>query len=344
MNNFNIIRELPKLDLHCHLSGSIRPGTILEIAKLEGIPHHTDDLEEFKGYVQAPSKCKSLKEYLERFELTLSVMQKKEYLKRIAYELIEDVSKQNVLYLEIRFAPYFHLNEGITFDQAVEAVLAGMEEGRRDFGVLSNLILILMRHHSPERSIEVVELGRKFLGKGVVAIDLAGNEHDFPPEQHREAFQLAKEYGFHRTVHAGETGIPENIISAVRDLHAERIGHGVHAYRDREVYEFVRENMIPLELCVTSNIQTKAIESYGDHPIRKYLEDGVVVTANTDNMTVSNTDLNQEYEKLVSEVGFSLEDLGRVILNGLEVSFASDEDKEHLRKLFNEKLDTLLLK
>lgn len=344
MNNTEIIRELPKLDLHCHLSGSIRPETILEIAKLEGIPHHTDDLEEFQGYVQVPGECKSLKEYLERFELTLSVMQKKEYLKRIAYELIEDVSKQNVLYLEIRFAPFFHLNGGLTFDQAVEAVLAGMEEGRRDFGVLSNLILILMRHHSPERSIEAVKLGRKFLGRGVVAIDLAGNEHDFPPELHKEAFQLAKDYGFHRTVHAGETGIPGNIITAVRDLYAERIGHGVHAYRDREVYDFVRESRIPLELCVTSNIQTKAIESYSDHPIRRYLEDGVVVTANTDNMTVSNTDLNQEYERLVREVGLSLENLGKVILNGLEVSFASDEDKEHLRELFNEKLNTLLMK
>lgn len=339
MNNIDIIRDLPKLDLHCHLSGSIRPETILEIARLEGIPHHTDDLEEFKGYVQAPSECKSLKEYLQRFELTLSVMQKKEYLQRIAYELIEDVSKQNIYYLEIRFAPFFHLDGGLTFDGAVESVLAGMEEGRRDFGVISNLILILMRHHSPQKSLEAVKQGKKFLNKGVVAIDLAGNEHDFPPQLHREAFKLAREYGFHRTVHAGETGIPENIITAVKELHAERIGHGVHAYRNQEVYDFVKEKGIPLELCLTSNIQTKAIESYSAHPIKRYLDDGIVVTANTDNMTVSNTDLIQEYEKLVTEIGFSLEDLRRVILNGLEASFASEEDKDHLGKLFNEKFE-----
>lgn len=342
MDNIDIIRELPKVDLHCHLSGSIRPETILEIAKLEGIPHHTDDLEEFKGHVQAPRECKSLKEYLERFELTLSVMQKEEYLRRIAYELIEDVSKQKVLYLEIRFAPHFHLECGLNFDQAIESVLAGMEEGRRDFGVISNLVLILMRHHSPQKSLEAVKKGRKFLGRGVVAIDLAGNEQDFPPQLHKEAFEMAREYGFHRTVHAGETGIPENIVTSVKDLYAERIGHGVHAYRDPQAYNIIRENRIPLELCITSNIQTKAIDSYEDHPIKRYLEDGIVVTANTDNMTVSNTDLNQEYEKLVSKLGFSLEDLRKIILNGLEVSFASKEDKDYLRKCFNEQLKNLL--
>ncbi len=342
MNNTEIIKELPKLDLHCHLSGSIRPETILEIVKKEGIPHYTDDLNEFKGHVQAHEECTSLKEYLERFQLTLSVMQKKEHLTRIAYELIEDLSKQNVYYIEIRFAPFFHLNEGLSFDEAVEAVLKGMEDGKRDFGVISNLILILMRHHSPEKSLEVVRQGRKFLGKGVVAIDLAGNEQDYPPELHKEAFQLAKEYGFHRTVHAGETGLPENILTSVNELHAERIGHGVHAYMNDEVYRFVKENRIPLELCVTSNIQTKAIDSYEEHPIKRYLEDGIIVTANTDNMTVSNTDLIEEYEKLVTKIDFSLDDLRRVILNGVEVSFASVEDKKYLRKLFNEKFNTLL--
>lgn len=342
MNRIDLLDKLPKIDLHCHLSGSIRPETMLALAQKENIEIPTTELEAFKSYVKVPEDCRSLKEYLTRFEFTLKVMQKQEYLYRITNEFLEDMSKQNVKYIEIRFAPFFHLEKGMTFEEAVEGVLRAMEDGRKKYGILSNLILICMRHHPVENSMQVVERGKAYIGKGVVGIDLAGNEHDYPPEIHKAAFRLAKEYGLHRTVHAGETGIPQNIVTAVKELFAERIGHGIHAYMDENILQYVKKNKVPLEVCISSNVQTKAVGSLQDHPIKSYLEQGIIVTANTDNTTVSNTTLAQEYEKLIETQGFSLEDLQKIILNAVDVSFISEEEKKSLRKVYEEEFEQVI--
>ena len=337
-----ILNKLPKIDLHCHLSGSIRPETMLEIAQKENIKIPSTNLDIFKTYVQVPMDCRSLKEYLSRFDITLKVMQRQEYLYRITDELLEDMQKQNVKYIEIRFAPFFHLNETMNFEEAVEAVLRAMEEGKKKYGVLSNLLLICMRHHPVEKSLQIVERGRAYIGKGVVGIDLAGNEHDFPPEIHSIAFRLAREYGLHRTVHAGETGIPQNIITAVEELYAERIGHGVHAFMDEHIIKYVQNNRIPLELCISSNVQTKAVNSYEEHPIKNYLEQGIIVTANTDNTTVSNTTLAQEYEILIEKQGFSIKDIQKIILNAVEVCFLLDEEKQRLKQVYIEEFKKVI--
>ncbi|MBS4534726.1 adenosine deaminase [Clostridium sp. D2Q-14] len=336
MNVQKKIERFPKIDLHCHLDGSVRPETILEIALKEDIHVPTTKIEAFKQHTQVAEDCSSLKEYLSKFALTSDVMQKSEYIYRITDELLEDLSNENVKYIEIRFAPFLHMEKGMTFEEAVESVLKAMEEGKEKYGILSKLILICMRRHSPEVSVQIVEKGKAYLGKGVVAIDLAGNEHDFPPELHKKAFQLAKEYGFHRTVHAGETGIPKNIITAVEELKAERIGHGIHAYLNEEILEFVKEKKIPLEMCISSNVQTKAVEGFEDHPIKKYLDEGIAVTINTDNITVSNTTLAKEYEILMNKQGFTLEDIKQTIINGINASFASNEEKEELTGIFKE--------
>jgi len=323
---------LPKAELHCHLDGSIRPETILELAQSESIYLPSNDLETFKEQVQVPADCASLKEYLEKFSLPLMVMQKSVNIQRITKELIEDCAKDGVKYIEIRFAPMLHTEQGLTFEEIVESVLNGMEEGFKEYGVYSNLILCIMRHMSPESALEVVEKGKKYIGNGVVAVDLAGNEHDFPPELFTEAFTQAKEYGYHITIHAGETGIAENITKSIDLLHAERIGHGVYAYKNQEVYDQIKGDGTPLEMCPTSNLHTQAVASYKEHPFKKYLDDGLYVTLSTDNRTVSNTTMTLEEELLQKASGISNEAYIDIYRKTIEASFASDEVKNQLLK------------
>lgn len=324
------VRNFPKIELHCHLDGSVRPSTILELAMKENLDLPTEDLNEFEKYVKVNSDCKSLKDYLERFDWPQKVMQSKQNLKRIAFELIEDVSSQNVKYIEIRFAPIFHLEKGLSYDEVISSILEGLDLGLETYGVHSNLILSCMRHLPVEKSIEVVEAGKKYIGRGVVAVDLAGNEADFPPELHQKAFELAKSYGYHITIHAGETGISKNIASSINLLHAERIGHGVAAQKDEKVFKLLQKSKVCIEACPTSNIDTLAVESYSSHPIKSFIHNSICTTVNTDNMTVSDVDLNKEYNHLKSDLKFSDLELMILYKNGVESCFASQELKDKL--------------
>ncbi|MCI1995371.1 MAG: adenosine deaminase [Clostridium luticellarii] len=335
MNIDEIFKLIPKVDLHCHLDGSLRPKTILDIAQREKIPISDNDLDNFEEKVKVLGNCKSLKEYLNKFTLPIKIMQKEEYIYRVTTELLEDSCKKNIRYIEIRFAPLNHLENGLKPEQVIKTVLSAMDYGRKNLGIMSNLILCILRQEPAEYGIELIKKARKFLDKGVVAIDLAGNESDFPPEIHREAFKLAKEYGFHRTVHAGETGIPENIMKSIKMLYAERIGHGTYAYKDKQITKYLKETKIPLEVCITSNINTSAVSSYKEHPIKRYLDEGIVVTVNTDNTTVSNTDIIQEFKYLVEYQHFNLNDIKKVIKNGIVYSFASKTDKTNLLTEYN---------
>jgi len=330
MTNF---KKLPKVELHCHLDGSVRPETILELAGQDNIDLPTYNLEDLKSYLQVPDDCPSLKVYLERFALPNVVMQTADNIYRVTSELLADVANDGVQYIEIRFAPRLHMAKGLSFDQIVESVLKAILEAPDKYGIHANLILCCMRHESVQHSIEVVEAGRKYLGKGVVAVDLAGNEHDFPPELHKEAFDLAKEYGYHITIHAGETGIGENVEKSINLLHAERIGHGLFCKDVPSSYNLVKSKQIPLEVCPISNLHTKAIPSYGEHPIGAFYKDNVFVTINTDNMTVSNITQTGEYEHLNKHFDFNEDIFKEIYLKSVEASFASNEVKKHLRSI-----------
>ncbi|GFN34595.1 adenosine deaminase [Tepidimicrobium xylanilyticum] len=344
MVDYSLLKRLPKVDLHCHLSGSVRPATIMEIALEEGLEVPSKDMGIFTKNIQVSGNCQSLKDYLTKFDLPLKVMQKQKHLYRITYELLEDLWEQNIKYVEIRIAPYLHMEQGLDFHQILESVLNAMDRARKNLGIYSNLILICMRNHSPEISLNIVKEGHKYVGKGVVAIDLAGNEIDFSPELHKEAFQWAGNLGLRKTVHAGEVGIAENIITAVKELGAERIGHGVYAFLKEDVCQFIKDRGIPLEMCITSNVQTGAVEGYKAHPIKKYLDRGMKVTINTDNLTVSDTTLEQEYKKAIEFLDFNYGDLIRVIQNGIEFSFADEGEKERLKEVINRELESLNLK
>lgn len=327
-----ILKNIPKIELHCHLDGSVRAETVLEIAKAEHIELERYELEEIKEKLSVSDQCTDLMAYLSCFDIPMAVMQSKESLRRVAYELILDCETDGVKYIEVRFAPFQHMSKGLTFNEVIESVLLGLKQGEDKTGVMSGLIVCVMRHDTPERSVELVKMAKAYLQKGIVAIDLAGNEHDFPPEIHKNAFILAKEYGFDITVHAGETGIAENIVKSIECLKAERIGHGVFAYKSEAVVAYILDHQIPLEMCPSSNLQTMAVSSIDHHPIRSYLDMGIKVTVSTDNRTVSNTTMTQEYELLATHLNFTEKDFLKIYSNSIDVAFCDDGVKERLKK------------
>lgn len=324
---------LPKIELHCHLDGSVRPETILDIATKENIEIPTYDLNELKNLLEAPLDCKSLVEYLDRFNIPIKIMQSKESLKRITYELLEDAAKENVKYIEIRYAPVLHTEKGLTIEEVIESVLDGINQGEKDFNISANLILSCLRHRGANSAATVVEAGKKFLDKGVVAIDLCGAENEGFAKEFVDVINIAREYGYRVTIHAGETGIGVNVVDAIKLLHAERIGHGVAIENLKEAYELVKENNVTLEMCPTSNMQTKAVRSYEEHPLFKFYRDGIRVTFNTDNRTVSATNVTGECENIDKVVNMTYEDYKKIYNDSVDAAFATDKVKEYLKTL-----------
>jgi len=325
------LRKLPKVELHVHLDGSMRLKTIKNLAAT--LPEETAFPKRFnfKKAVTPPQRC-SLPEYLQTFDVTVAVLQTAEGLERAAFELCEDVSLENVMYLEVRFAPLLHLEGGLSPRDVVQAVLRGLKRGEEKFGIHAGLILSAMRDRSLEHSMEVAQLTAQFSSKGVVAFDLAGPERQHPPQIHREAIDMARESGVHLSLHAGEGCCPEQIRAAI-ELGAERIGHGVYLHKDPATEKLVAKQGIPLEVCPTSNLQISGImESYADHPLKRYFDLGIPITLNTDNRLMSNIDLTHEYQAVVDAFGFDAQQIRQISLNGIEAAFAADSVKDELQQ------------
>ena len=324
------ILNLPKIELHCHLDGSVRPETMIDIARKENIKIPSFDIEDIKKRVIIPIECESLNEYLKAFTIPNLVMQSKESLRRIAFELYEDAAKENVKYMEIRFAPILHTMEGLKIDEVIESVLDGINDAEKQYNIKGNLILGCMRFMSIEKSYEVIEAGKKFIGKGVVAIDLCAAEEEGFCRKFVEPMKLARKYGYRITIHAGETGIGKNVLEAVELLGAERIGHGVFIRNCKEAYDIVKEKNVTLEMCPTSNVQTKAVKDFNDHPMYDFFKDGINVTVNTDNRIVSNTDMTNEIHIAFSEFNITYEDYIEIYKKSVEASFADIKIKNEL--------------
>lgn len=323
--------KIPHIELHCHLDGSLRVSTIINIAKKENIELPSLDVDDITSRVTAPTTCDSLETYLESFDIPIKVMQSKESLKRVAYELYEDAANENVKYLEVRFAPQFHTQKGLSLKEVIESVIKGIAHAESEYEIKGNIILCCMRHLSEEKAIELIEAGKEFLGNGVVGIDLAGAESEGFCKKYINAFKLAKEYGYKITVHAGETAISQNVIDAINLLGAERIGHGVFISEDSEAYNLVKSKRIALEMCATSNVQTKAIPDFSTHPFNSFLKDGMVVTINTDNRTVSDTTMLHELRLLVNTFRLTIPEYIKIFNETIDASFADDETKNWLR-------------
>lgn len=327
-----MLNKLPKIELHCHLDGSVRPETIIDIAKKDNIELPSLEIDTIKDMVRAPLDCTSLVEYLKRFDLPNKVMQTKESLRRITFELLEDASKENLKYMEIRFAPMLHTLNGLSISEVIESIIEGIEEAENTYEVKANLILSCMRTMTTEDAFLVVEEGKKYLNNKVVGIDLCGPENEGFCEDFKEPIDLARKYGYRVTIHAGEAASGMNVLEAVKILKAERIGHGVGIKDIKEAYEIVKENNIVLEMCPTSNVQTKAVNSYKDHPFYKFYKDGVKVTLNTDNRTVSNIDLTNEFNAIDKSFEMDREDYKNIYLDSVDATFANEETKKWLRK------------
>ena len=329
-----LIERLPKILLHDHLDGGLRPSTILELARETGYDElPNDDPEALGRWFHAGADRKSLPLYLEGFRHTIAVMQSEEALERVAYESLEDLARENVVYAELRFAPHFHTAGGLGLDAVMSAVLRGMERARADHGIEFGLIVSAIRNQDPELSLKLVELALSFRGRGCVGFDLAGEEAGHPANEHLKAFQLAKRKNFAITIHAGESFGPESIWQALQYCGAHRIGHGTRLIEDIVIYEgkvvkigslaqYVLDHRVPLEICLQSNVHTGATPSIEDHPFPRFLRLGFRLTLNTDNRLMSATTMSDEYRVAVEQYGLGLDDLEMLSINGMKSAFA----------------------
>ncbi|HDL85114.1 MAG TPA: adenosine deaminase [Candidatus Acetothermia bacterium] len=325
------VQGLPKFDLHVHLDGSMRPETVIELAQfLPPDRRFPPDFDLHKA-LTPPQRC-TLEEYLQAFKITGAVLQSEETLERAAYELCEDAAREDVIYMEIRFAPLLHVKQGLFPNQVIESVLTGMRRAEETYPFRTSLIVCGLKHEPPERSIETAQLGAEYRDAGVVGFDLAGPENGFPPALHHEAIEIARRSGLHVTIHAGEGCCPAHIREAI-DLGAERIGHGVYLYQDPETEKIVRERGITLEVCPTSNLQISGVmNSYSEHPFKRYLDEGIPVTINTDNRLMSQIDVTHELEQMIEAFSLSRDQVKDILLNSASAAFVSEEVRELLRK------------
>ncbi|MDP2955239.1 MAG: adenosine deaminase [Longimicrobiales bacterium] len=335
-----VLLALPKAELHVHLDGSLRPATMAALAQERGVDLPTYDPEGLARHMLV-SDAHSLEEYLARFVLTLAVMQDVEALERIAYELVQDHALENVRYLEARFCPALNTQGGLAPHEALDAALRGLARGERDFPIRTRVIVCALRTLDPLVSVEMAALAVAYRDRGVVAFDLAGAEAGNPVEEHLEAFRLAEAAGLPRTVHAGEGFGAPSIHQAVHLADAARVGHGTRLREDPELEAHVRAQGIPLEVCLTSNVQTGVAADYGSHPARRYFDLGIPLTLCTDNRLMSGVTLTDEYRHARDHLGFGSEELVRVARTGFEVAFLERWEKAVMLEAFDAEVGKL---
>jgi adenosine deaminase len=326
------IRVMPKVLLHDHLDGGLRPGTVIDLAEDVGyadLPTH--DPDELTQVLTAGAHRGHLNLYLDAFRHTVGVMQTRHALYRVAREAAEDLADDGIVYAEVRFAPELHTELGLTLDEVVHAVLDGFRDGSEDGRITIRALLTAMR--TAARSQEIAELAVRHRDNGVVGFDIAGAEAGWPPSRHLDAFQYVHRENFHVTIHAGEGfGLP-SIWEAVQYCGAERLGHGVRLAEDIKVSKdgtvtlgrlasYIRDRRIPLEMCPTSNVQTGAAESIETHPLRLLRQLQFRVTVNTDNRLMSQVTLTDEFALLVREFGYDWPDLQWLTINAMKSAFA----------------------
>jgi adenosine deaminase len=331
------LRKLPKVLLHEHLDGGLRPLTVIELAAetgYMGLP--TADPSDLAAWFHRGAQRGSLPEYLEGFTHTISVMQTPDALERIAFEFIEDMYHDGVVYTEVRFAPVYHTERGLTQDEVVVAVVAGLERGERTYGVEWGLIICAMRHMT--NSLDAAELAIRHREIGVVGFDLAGGEDGFPPKKHVEAFQAIERANFYITIHAGEAYGPESIWQALQYCGAHRLGHATRLRDDIQILpdgslklgslaQYILDRRIPLEMCLLSNLHTGACASLAEHPFGTFFRSGFRVCLNTDDRLMSHTSMTQETVLATELFDLSLAELEKLSLNAIKSAFAPFEKR-----------------
>lgn len=311
------LKSIPKIELHVHLDGSVRPKTLSKLANIS--------IDEAIKSSIASDKCNDLNDYLTRFTLPIKVMQTYENIKLISMELAEDLKNDGVIYAEIRFAPIKH-TQTLTLDEVINAVLDGLSK----VDIKTKLILCMMRDDSFENNKKVIDLARKYLGK-VGGIDLAGAESLYKTKNFKELFDYAKKLNIPFTIHAGEADGVDSINSAI-DFGAKRIGHGIRCIEDKNTLNRIIKEEILLEICPTSNVQTNVVDKYSNHPLFDLYKKGVIISINTDNRTVSNVTLTGEYKKLSENFDLTISDFININKNIIKYTFTNEIEKEEIKQ------------
>ncbi len=337
-----LLHALPKTDLHCHLDGSMRLSTILELAQQQRVKLIAETEDGLAKAIHKGELCNSLEDYLVAFDVTCSVLQTEEALFRAAYELGVDAAAENVRYLEVRYAPVLHQQRGLKLTAIIDSVLEGLRKAKHETRLKYGLILCGIRHMNPQSSVRLAELCVAYKNRGVVGFDLAGAEANFPAKEHREAFQLILKNNVNCTAHAGEAYGPESISQALHYLGAHRIGHGVRLREDGDLLNYVNDHRIPLECCPSSNLQTRAVTDMSAHPLKFYLDYGLRVTINTDNRLITDTTVTNEYWVAHQQLGLSLEDLTTIMVSGFKSAFLPFREKQDMLKAVNAEIDVTL--
>lgn len=318
------LADLPKIELHLHLDCSLSP-------KVVKILSGTIDTDEYLRRFVAPTDATGLPDYLERALEGINLMQEAEQIRLVTLDLFDQLQADNILYAEIRFAPFEHTRKGLSPREVVGIVEAALEEGRQKTGIISRLILCTLRHYTFEQSMEMARLTLECMGNWVAGFDLAADEAAYPLDAHVPAFEYVRRHGIPCTAHAGEARGAESVWETLELLKPSRIGHGVRSIEDPKLINFLREQHIHLEVCPTSNISTRVFPTYARHSVQQLYDAGVSVGINTDGRAISHVSLNEEYGKLQEVFGWGKSHFLRCNLNALEASFLETSEKASLK-------------
>jgi len=332
-----VINKLPKAELHCHLDGSLRVKTIIELAQIQGVHLPSKNESELLKILSIGDSSISLEDYIRKFDIILSILQSPASLERAAFELAMDCHQDGVRYLEVRYSPVLHTKNGMRLSETIDSVKKGLAKAFDECGIITGIIICGIRHISPDHSMELADLSIKYKNKGVVGFDLAGAEENFPAKKHKEAFYQILNNNINTTIHAGEAYGPRSIHQALHVCGAHRIGHGTRVYEDIDLLNYINDHRIPLEICLTSNVHTKAVPSISKHPFKHFMNKKIRVTLNTDNRLISNTSLSNEYKIAIDNFNLSENDIRTIIINGFKSAFLPhNKRRELIRKVVDE--------
>jgi adenosine deaminase len=335
-----LLHRMPKTDLHVHLDGSLRPDTMLDLARSAGTQLPVADAAALGAWMKVADGV-GLVEYLKRFDITLALMQAAPAIERIAYELAADAATENVRYMEVRFCPELNTRGGMSAAEAVDATLSGLRRAEAEHDIMTAVIVCGLRNLPVQTSIAMAELAVAYKDRGVVAFDLAGAERGHPPIDHQPAFQIAADANMPVTIHAGEAFGPASIHQALHSCNARRIGHGTRLWEDSDLMRFVNDFRVPIEICLSSNVQTHATPSLEEHPLRLFFDQGLVVHLNTDNRLMTDTTVTDEYLRAHEALGFDWDELCEIALMGFESAFMPWQEKTAVVAAAREEIRTL---
>lgn len=333
------IRDLPKVELHIHTLGSIRPGTLLAVIEDAGIDAPYESVEEIEELFQ----FRDFTHFISVYSQVVDYITKENHFERVIFEMLEDCARCNVRYVEASFSAFDHIERGMEFSAMIDALNKGIHKAKKQFGVESNIRIDLVRNAGPDVGMSILDLIEE-KPDNIVSIDIGGSEDKVPPKPFAQVYERAKKMGLHLVAHAGEAAGPQSIWDAVNHLNVERIGHGVTARGDPELMNHLKKKEIAIEMCPVSNVRTGVVSDIASHPAREFFDFGLLVTVNSDDPSFFHTDLNNEFIQLHRHLDFSTDELFQISLNSVEVSFLPEERKAELRESFKreyERLDPL---